>query len=374
MANTLAVVAPKILAQGLLALRSTAVMPRLVNSDYSAQAAEQGETITIPIPSAIAAQDVTPANTPPSTADIAPTSATISLDQWVEAPFYLDDNDLKKVMNGTMPMMASEAIKSLSDRVNSDLLSNYASFFGATGTAGTTPFGSGVEIASAAELRKVLGQQLAPTSDRRAVLDPIADAAATQLRAFNDTSYSNDSSVITEGLLGRKMGFDWYMDQQVPDHTAGTGSGYLVNSASLSAGDKVVPVDTGTGTFVVGDLVTFVGHNQTYVVTSALSGAGNLAIEPGLVAAPADNSAVTITGDHTANIGFHRDAIGFASRSLLDTADPALGGITRSAVDPVSGLTLRLEITREHKRTRYSYDILYGHATIRRELGARLLG
>ena len=65
MANLLTALTPKLLAQGLMALRGMAVMPRLVNSDYSAQAAEQGDTINIPIPSAIAAQAVTPGATPP---------------------------------------------------------------------------------------------------------------------------------------------------------------------------------------------------------------------------------------------------------------------------------------------------------------------
>lgn len=42
--NDLSKVVDKLLAQGLLALRGTCVMPRLVNSDYSNLAAQQGAT------------------------------------------------------------------------------------------------------------------------------------------------------------------------------------------------------------------------------------------------------------------------------------------------------------------------------------------
>ena len=51
-----------------------------------------------------------------------------------------------------------------------------------------------------------------------------------------------------------------------------------------------------------------------------------------------------------------------------------IGSIMMSAADPVSGLVLRLEVTREHKRTRFSYDMLYGAMVVRREFGARLAG
>ena len=56
---------PKILARGLLALREQATMPRVVNLDYSSEAASKGDTIDVPIPSAITVAAVSPSNTPP---------------------------------------------------------------------------------------------------------------------------------------------------------------------------------------------------------------------------------------------------------------------------------------------------------------------
>lgn len=309
--NDLSKVVDKLLAQGLLALRGTCVMPRLVNSDYSNLAAQQGASIDVPIPSAIKAQAVTPGATSQDTGDISPVSATIKLDRWMEAPFYLTDKDLMKANRGVIPMQASEAVKAIANDVNATLLGLGRKFYGMVGTPGTTPFSTVVDATNA---RKVLNRQLAPVNDRRIVLDPDAEAAALGLSGFADVSKSGDARPIIDGTIGRKYGFDWAMDQQVPSFEASvmTEGALTVNGAN-EAGAQVV------------------------------------------------------------SLAFHRDAIAFATRPLMDSAN-GLGNLIQSAVDPVSGLSLRLEVSREHKRTRFSYDILYGADVVRRELGCRIAG
>ena len=89
MSNTLTEVIPKLLAQGLLALRENAVMPRLVNTDYSTLAAQKGATINVPIPSAVAVADVSPAFVTPNAGNSVPTSAAITMDNWKEAALAL---------------------------------------------------------------------------------------------------------------------------------------------------------------------------------------------------------------------------------------------------------------------------------------------
>lgn len=374
MANVLTAVMPKLLATGLMALREQAIMPRLVNRGYDTIAGQKGSTIDVPIPSAIAAQDVTPANTPPNTGDISPTSVPITLNNWKEAPFYLTDKDMLEAMEGTIPMQASEAVKSLANAVNTSILGQYVSFFGFTGTPGTTPFAS--DVTAATQARKLLNKQLAPMDPRYIVLDPEAEANALGLQPISNQSWRvglNESAIVS-GMISRTLGFDWFMHQLAPTHVAGVGAGYLVNTGTAAVGDKTVVVDTGTGALKVGDIITFAGSTQTYVITAAYAGgSGTIAFYPGLKAAPADNAAITVAASHTVNLAFHRDAIAFATRPLENMGD-GLGSRILSAVDPESGLTLRLEVTREHKRVRWSYDILYGTAVVRPELGVRIAG
>lgn len=379
MANDLSVVVPKLLAQGLMALRGATILPFIVNRDYETEAAQRGATVTIPIPSAIAARNVVPGHIPVASPDIAPTQATIPLDQWKEAPFHLTDKDVLEAMNGVIPMQASEAVKALAEAINAHIFSKYKGVYGYVGTAGTTPFASDTTAATAA--RKTLNNQKAPMNPRYFVLNPDAEANALNLRAFQDYSWNNTIEGIRDGKMGTKLGFMWFMDQQVPTHTAGSLTGTIITAGgSNDAGDAAVTVATEAAEAVdllEGDIITIAGHSQTYVVTADVSiGAsttGNIPIAPVLQATVADGAAVAVKASHVVNLACHRDAFAFASRPLVTSAQ-GLGNIIESMSDPVTGVTLRLEVSRQHKQTEFSYDVLWGSALVRRELATRVAG
>jgi hypothetical protein len=172
-ANTLTNVLPSMLAQGVLALRQMAVLPRLVNRDYDSMASRQGNVITIPIPSAIAARAVTPAVTWAANVDSAPTVAAVTLDHWFEAPWQMSDSDYVSAGQNMMPMQASEAVKALANDADLYLWGKHVGFFNNVGTSGTTPFASGVTNAVSA--RTQLNRSLAPVDNRWAALDPAAE-------------------------------------------------------------------------------------------------------------------------------------------------------------------------------------------------------
>lgn len=375
MANTLTPIIPKILGRAMMALRQTAWMPRLVNSDYSVDAAKKGSTIDIQIPSALAATDVTPGPIlAPS--DSTPTVVQVPLNNWKRVAFNLSDKDLKEINanEAFIPMQMSEAMKALGNAVNTSIFDAYKSVYGFTGTAATTPFASNYD--AALDVRKILADQLCPKGDRRFVVDNTAEVNLLKLAPFRDASQSADARVIAEGEIGRKLGFDWFADDGVPLHTAGTGSGYLVNNASgLAIGAKSAAVDTGTGTLVVGDIITFAGHTQTYVITTAhAGGAGTIAFEPGLVANVADNAAITKVATHRVNLAFHRDAIAFANRSMMSELDSLSPNPMWTVQDPKTGLVFRAELVRQSKMWAWDFDILYGAGIARRELACRLAG
>ncbi len=383
MANTLTNVIPQILSQAMLVLRGLTVMPQLVNSDYGSEASKKGSAIDVPIAPAIAVRDVVPDPNQPSTSGVTPGTVQIPLNQWKEAPFEMTDKDLKEAMDGTVPMCVNSAATAMAEHINGYIFSLYPDVYSYVGTAGTTPFtGSPATTTDATQARKVLNVNKAPLNMRRMVLDPDAMANALELQNFQDASKAANPSVINDGLVGRKLGMDWYEDQQVPTHTAGAvATSWIIKASEVEPiGETTLLTTTGGNAAVfAGDIITIAGDDQTYVVTADASrtGAGDMTIvvSPGLKVATTGSEAITIKATHVVNLVFQRGAFAFASRPLDDIANKIGMDIqSLTMTDPQTGLSMRLEVTRQYKQTLWALDMLFGGKCIRPELVTRLAG
>lgn len=385
MPNTWTNVVPQLLAQGIMTMRQKAIMPRLVNRRFEVEAGQKGSVIDVPIPSAVAVSDVAPSNTPPAPGTSAPTKVQVTLDKWKQASFFLTDKEMLEVSAGTIPMQAAEAIKAICNQVDSDLLACYKDVYGIAGSAGVTPFASDL-TGWTGGARKVLNKQLAPTEDRRVCVDEDAEANLLALAQFNSTQFNpqqgTPAEALANGQIANKLGAYWFLEQNLPTHTKGaatSGTIALDDSAARAIGTKTLHMDGFSTKPSYGDIFTIAGDTQTYTVKSATDLVGtdsDVTFEPGLkVAIPAadGNEVVTFVASHKVNLAFHRDALALASRPFADSDPMALGKFL-SAVDEVTGLTLRLEVTRQHKQTVFTYDILYGVACPIPAWAARILG
>ena len=380
MANTLSNVMPKLLAKGLLALREAAVMPRLVATEYGDEAAQKGQTIDIPVSRAQTASDVSPGPTHASAASNTPGLVQVPLDQWKHTDFYLTDKEMAEIDRSRhfVPMQASEAVKALANSMDRHVHNQYTGIYGYVGTAGVTPFST---VATATDTRKVLNQQLAPVSIRNVVLDPSAEAQALQLAAYSDVEKTGDRAVKIEGEIGRKFGMDHFMSQNVVTHTAGTLlNGVVASTAAAGASTIDVKAASATGNLVVGDVFTIAGDSQTYVVKATVSAissstAKQVSIDPALQQAVSATAATATKATHVVNLGFHPQAFAFANRPLLSATQDLDGGARMvSATDPVTGLSMRLEIIRQNKQDAWDFDVLYGAKLVRPELACRIAG
>ena len=361
-------------AMGLKTLRENLVMAKLVNHDYEEDVvgAKKGATVQVSVPARVQTRAVAPDVVPPAVTAYTPESVPITLSEWQEAPFAIDDKGIAQMRDGIQPMQANEAIYALCRDIDNHIFGEYKQFYGYAGTAGTTPFASDLETYLLA--RATAHNQLMTPDSRYVVIDEWAEAKALNLRAFQDASYRGDTGGITKGMIGEKIGAMWLMSQNVPTHDNTGGSGFLINKSNVAVGDTDVAVDTGSTAPAEGDIFTVAGDTQTYVIKALPAPSATAwTFAPEARVAWANNAAVTFKADHVVNLLLQKNAIAFAMAPLAQ--QPKIdGSMVAVAIDDKTGLSLRLEVTRQHKQIQWSYDALWGTAVIRPEYGVRIAG
>jgi hypothetical protein len=217
----------------------------------------------------------------------------------------------------------------------------------ATGTAGTTPFASTHNAVN--DVRQILVDNGCPVEDGQVSL-VINTTAGTNLRNLTNLYKVNEagnSDLLRRGVLQDISGIMIKESAGVASHTKGTGASYLVNQSGLTTDSTSVTVDTGSGTVLAGDVVTFAsgaGSGRNYVVGGALASNAFTLNRPGLRGAIADNNAITVGNDYTANVAFHKNAIELVMRApaMPDGGDAAVDRMT--IYDAKSGLVFEVAL------------------------------
>ena len=388
MSNALDAIAPKILARGMLQFRQQAIMPRLVNSDFAAEAAQKGDTIDIPLAQSIAVEDVVPSHTPPAPADHSAQTVSIKLNNWKRAAFYLTDKELLQVDadHNYIPLHMQEAVAALASTVNKSVLALYAHTPHVLGVPGEDLFSAANADASKATAsikpviaaRKILNKNGAPRQGRAGVLSVEDEANLMALPQFADAHRAGDASVSIDGEIGRKYGIDWYgnddvvyhrqVDQDTMSPTKSFAKG-AVNLRMTSVDQPLVP-----GDILVADGAPIASVKQ---VTDYDTGNKIASVDLALPLNKAVTSATQISraASHYNNLVFHADAFALAMRPLTSAvASTGLGSRILAVTDPESGLSMRLEISRQYKQTVWEFDVLWGVALVRPDWAVRIVG
>ena len=124
-------------------------------------------------------------------------------------------------------------------------------------------------------------------------------------------------------------------------------------------------------------MFTIAGQSQTYVVAATVSAIGSatskaVTFQPPLTSIATAAAAVTFKASHVVNLAFHRDAFALAMRPLMGST--ATNPLMMSVSDPQTGITLRLELTRQYKQDRWEFDVLWGSKLVRAALATRIAG
>lgn len=366
MSNTLTGLIPTIYTALDIVSREQVGFIPAVARNTKADAAAKDQTVTAPVAPVAVTEDIVPGPSAPNTGDQSIGSVDVKITKSKMAPVKWNGEEQQALgpagtYNTILADQFKQAFRALANEVDADLGALYFNASRQVGTPGVTPFGIKEDLSDAALARKVLEDNGSPTTDLQMVL---GSAAIANLRGKQSVLFkvneAGTEQLLREGTLGRLEGFNIHNSAGVKAHVASAAADYLVNGAKVE-GDRIIAIDTGTGTFSAGDVVSFEGDDNKYVVAAASASAITLA-EPGLRQDLADNTAITRGAGYVANMAFDRNALLLASRTPAmpeggDTADDVM-----NVTDPVSGITFQVALYRQYRQIRYEVGLAWGVA------------
>jgi hypothetical protein len=161
---------------------------------------------------------------------------------------------------------------------------------------------------------------------RFGILDPDAEATSGSTRRSCRRISAAIRAASSTGTIGRKLGIDWYMNQNVTSYTPGTGwaTGFIASTVAGALGDTTLNVinATASGTVKVGDIFTVGGTSQQYVITTAATASATVQFVDHLLPRArlgrATGVAITVIATaYVVNLVANKYAIAWASRPLL---------------------------------------------------------
>jgi hypothetical protein len=349
-----------------------------INGDGTQRAALNDTVRSFVAPAATSVIN-TPSMTIPEGTDqtIGNKTMTLSKSKGVQIPWT--GEDVRHVNNGSgyqsiLGDQFEQAFRTITNEMEADVCTDlYQNASRAYGTAGTTPFATAGDYTDMSETLRILKDNGQASGDNTLILNTAAGAKMIGKQA--DANRQGSDSILRQGVLLDVAGNRIRESAQVAAHTKGTGTGYLVNDASLSAGDVVIAADTGSGTILAGDVVTFAADaNNKYVVTEALSGGSFTIGAPGLRVAIADNNAITVGDNYAGNILVARSAAEIAVRAPAMPEGGDAASDSMIVVDPRSGIPFDISFYKGFQKAMINVSAVWGYKTWKQEGVANLLG
>lgn len=261
----------------------------------------------------------------------------------------------------------AQAMRALVNEIEADLATEaYQNASRAVGAAGTTPFGSDFKVI--AQARQILVDNGMPADDGRVSL-VINSLAGTNLRNLAQLQKANEAGndrLLRQGVLLDLQGAMLRESAQVQAHVKGAGTGYDINNGSGEAiGQTTLTLDGGTVNTTgikAGDVVTFAGDTNNYVVNTGLVAVGGDIVigAPGLRAAAADATEMTIGNSYTANVMLHQACVELAMRAPASPAGGDAAVDVMTVQDPHSGLVFEISAYRGFKKAMFYVAAVWG--------------
>lgn len=352
--------------------REQAGLVRAVTMDSNAARAAVGQVVMSPVVGPIATENLVASNVAADTPAQTIGNVQITISKAKSAAFGITGEENRGLnIAGTTGTVnrdrIAQAMRALTNEIEADLAALALSASRAFGTATGTPFGTSGDLSDFAGMRRILADNGAPAGELKAVLSAsnVERIRGKQASLFRVNEAGSDELLRT-GNIGMVQGFAVGESAALGSRVAGTGAAYTTSNAALTVGQTAIPIITGSGTVLAGDIVSFAGDTNQYVVAVGVAAPGTITIqEPGIrVAQGASAKAMAIMAATTRSMFFHRGAIQLAIRApaMPDGGDMADDVMTIQ--DPASGITYEFVIYKGKRQIRYEVNAAWGVAAV----------
>lgn len=393
MANTLTNLIPSLYAGLDTVSRELVGFAPAVARNSSAERAAVNQTVTYHVSPTGTSGNTTPAMTVPEPTDQTIGTGTITITKSKNAEFGFVGEEVLGLNSGpgysaVQADMFAQAVRILVNEIEVDIAAAaVAAASRAHGTIGTTPFAS--NMADMANLRKILVDNGSPAADLNMVIDTTTGVNVQTLYGINNARDWSQVPMNQQGVLVSPMGIALRESAGFADHTTGTAVGATTSNAGFAVGTTSIALaSAGSGTILAGDVITFAGDANKYVVVTGdadVSGGGTIVIqEPGLrEAIPGSTTAITVERYTApspdvnlwspAGVAFYRNAIQLATRAPALPQEGDSAADRMQITDPRSGLTFEVSKYLGYRKARYEVALAWGVAVTQPRHTALLL-
>lgn len=351
-----------------------------VTRDMTYERAAVGQSVRSPVAPPSTASDITPAVTPPNDGDQTIGSVEMKITKARRVPVRWNGEEIRLLDNNgasynvILRDQFAQAMRTLVNEIEADLAGLYVYASRAHGAAGTALFNTPNDLGDFAGPLRILEDNGAQGLDLQYVL---GSAAMQNLRAKQAVLFKVNESgredMLRNGITDRVQNLALRYSAAVKRHTKGTGASATTNNAGYAVGATVITLaSAGTGTILAGDVITFTGDTNQYVVASgdgSVADGGTITLAaPGLrQAIPASATNITVVNTSDRNMAFARSAIALATRA------PALPSVGDSAddrmmvTDPLTGMTFEVSLYKQYRQIQYEVAIAWGCAAVKPE-------
>jgi len=214
-ANVANAIVKLVAADALPVLVGNLIMGNLVNRDYEPALANAGDTINVPIPPVMLANNILEGGTV-QTQNPNLGNAQIVLNTHAEATFQIPDVTKVLAVPDLLKIYMQPAVAAIAQKVESDLLNLYAGFT-ANAPVGTPGTAITESVIDAAETALFLAK-VPPSAEKYMVVDAATYSAWRQIPRFSEFQTAGDAGLkaLIEGSVGKIKDFFVFRSQFIP--------------------------------------------------------------------------------------------------------------------------------------------------------------